>query len=169
MNIQKIEINPNQYVWVDINAEIKKNDWFFPTTRQIAGGNTPRKCTGIGTNAWNGNILSDDTDEKGYDLSNVAKIIAASPELKLKGIPSYARYKALEYSKLIEKEVKNESDYDWCLGAYQGFEAGYKVAEKDLFTKEDVRKAIVLSATSPTDNLIDRCDEIIERLKQTKS
>lgn len=39
---------------------------------------------------------------------------------------------------------------------------------KELFTEDDVRKAIVMSATSPTDNLIDRCDEIIKHIKQSK-
>lgn len=138
MNIKKIEFN-RHYIWID---EDEAEGW-----------------------SYNGLCYNDDkTIGKPNNLNN-KKIIAASPELKLKGIPSYARYKALEYSKPIEKEVKSESDYDWCLGAYQGFEAGYKVAEKELFTEDDVRKAIVLSATSPTDNLIDRCDEIVERLK----
>lgn len=152
MNIQKIEINPNQYVWIDKNAEVKDKDVLLYNKKHIRNWDKTFNKPGMD---WN--------------VLNTNKIIAASPELKLKGIPSYARYKALEYSKPIEKEVKSESDYDWCLGAYQGFEAGYKVAEKDLFTEEDVRKAIVLSATSPTDNLIDRCDEIIEQLKQNKS
>lgn len=38
----------------------------------------------------------------------------------------------------------------------------------NTFTEEQVRKAIVMSATSPTDNLMDRCDEIINHLKKSK-
>jgi hypothetical protein len=49
----------------------------------------------------------------------------------------------------------------------KGFVEGYnKAKEKYKYTEEDLRVAIFTSALSPTDDLLKRCDEIIERLQQ---
>ena len=49
---------------------------------------------------------------------------------------------------------------------YGSFIEGYRAAEKELPTWDDVSKAIIMSATSPTDNLIDRCEQIINHIKK---
>lgn len=64
--------------------------------------------------------------------------------------------------------MEEQKKADELLTKYQeGMRKGLELS-KELFTEEDVRKAIVMSATSPTDNLIDRCDEIINHLKKSK-
>lgn len=139
MNIEKIAVN-GYYVWVDKD--------------EIVGW------------SYNGICYNDDGRIGKPNNPNSKKIIAASPELKLKGVPSYARYKALEYSKPLEKEVKSDEDYDWYMGSYKGFEYGYLEAEKELFTEDDVRKAIELAREGYSS--IHSEEEIIEQLKQSK-
>lgn len=64
--------------------------------------------------------------------------------------------------------MEEQKKADELLTKYQeGMKKGLELS-KELFTEDDVRKAIVMSATSPTDNLIDRCDEIINHLKKSK-
>ena len=48
----------------------------------------------------------------------------------------------------------------------RGFLEGYQRAAETLFTKEQVREAIILSSLSSIDSLPDRCDEIIQSLKK---
>lgn len=53
-------------------------------------------------------------------------------------------------------------------GIEMGFEKGVKWNEeqnKNKYSEEDLREAIVKSALSNTDNMIERCDEIIAELK----
>jgi hypothetical protein len=53
-------------------------------------------------------------------------------------------------------------------GFLVGFKEGYKAATK-VYSEEDLRRAIIMSANSNTDFLPDRCDEIIQSIKQTKT
>jgi hypothetical protein len=53
---------------------------------------------------------------------------------------------------------------------YCGYVDGYTQCQEDMvdkkYTEEDIRKAILLSATSDTDFIPDRCDEIINSLNK---
>lgn len=60
MNIEKIEVNPRQYVWVDKDAEIKEGDFVLSKLFVIVKFG------------------------KKYTKSLYKKIIEASPELNLK-------------------------------------------------------------------------------------
>lgn len=53
-------------------------------------------------------------------------------------------------------------------GRKESFIIGYKKAQETLFTEYQVREAIIMASTSDTDFLVDRCDEIIKSLKQSK-
>ena len=47
-----------------------------------------------------------------------------------------------------------------------GFIAGAKWQQERCYSEEDMREAIVKSALSNIDNMIERCDEIIEQFKK---
>ena len=166
MNIEKIAINGN-YVWVDKDVEIKEGDM----------------CVDIAHNVI---VKPTDLEWANSNSDNLKVIVAASPELNLEDVPSYVEYLATK--KLYEKypyhppqddgylkdmfkegyESAEKEKSDELLTKYQeGMKKGLELS-KELFTEEDVIKAIVMSATSPTDNLMDRCDEIINHLKKSK-
>lgn len=70
MKIEKVEIKPNQFVWVDKDTEIKdvrsfKNKWHLE--KRLIINKFPTYLT---------------------DLSECELIVAASPELNLNGIPN---------------------------------------------------------------------------------
>ena len=48
---------------------------------------------------------------------------------------------------------------------YGSFIAGFKCCQEQTYSEEDMREAIVKSALSNIDNMIERCDEIIEQFK----
>lgn len=112
--IEKIAVN-GHYVWVDKDAEIKEGDYCLHNNiiKQAIGDTIPfaNKCS--------------------------EKIIAASPELELEGVPDWVEFQATEYA---SKRI--ELDPVYSNGLYYGFLEGHRVARKELFTEDDVRKAI---------------------------
>lgn len=162
MNIEKVTVDGG-YVWVDKDSKIKEGDWV---------------CGGLGGN---------DIKKYGkYFADDWYKIITSS--ISLEGVPIYVEWLSEQF--LIDVGFKVHKDLERDGWLKIGFIKGYQAKEKELsdelltkyqegmkkglelskelFTEDDVRKAIVMSATSPTDNLIDRCDEIIEHIKQSK-
>ncbi len=67
----------------------------------------------------------------------------------------------------FEKTPLNQTTWGF---AERGFIEGYTKCQEDnsnkKYTEEDLRKAIFLSATSDTDFIPDRCDEIIQSLNK---
>jgi hypothetical protein len=161
MNIEKIEIK-GHYVWVDKDAEIKEGDWMIrPNENPIL----------VTSDFW-------------WDFGvKYHKIIAASPELNLEGVPTYVEWLAEE----------NMKQYDWVedIDGRGCFIKGYQTAEKELPTWDDVRKAIELARLIKEDGSVEDSftaedisgctevctygwsfkhseKEIIEQLKQSK-
>ena len=139
MNIDKIAVD-GHYVWVD----------------EVVGW------------SYNGLCYNDDGTIGKPNNLNSKKIIAASSELELKGIPTYVDYLANNYC--------NSFEFNDCCGttADVDFAEGYKAAEKDLFTEDDVRKAIELAQKECYDEsgyigLEHEPEEIIEQLKKSKT
>lgn len=138
MNIEKIEIN-GYYVWIDKDEVV---GW-----------------------SYNGLCYNDDGTIGKPNNLNSKKIIAASSELELKGIPTYVDYLANNYC--------NSFEFNDCCGttADVDFAEGYKAAEKDLFTEDDVRKAIEMARDidyNGTNDFFCTENEIIQDLKQSK-
>jgi hypothetical protein len=75
--------------------------------------------------------------------------------------------KDLFYSKQVMNPYSKESQ---SYTAYEkGFIDGYnKAKEKYKYTEEDLRKAIILSATSNIDFLPDRADKVLQSIQQPK-
>jgi hypothetical protein len=66
--------------------------------------------------------------------------------------------------------TNNKSEYNkikhyWCGGFKHGIREHKELTKDKIFTIEDIRKVIIMSATSNTDNLIDRCEEIISLIQ----
>lgn len=108
-------------------------------------------------------------NSSGKRIENILPhIVAADKELKLEGIPTYVDYLANNYC--------NSFEFNDCCGttADVDFAEGYKAAEKDLFTEDDVRKAIELAQKECYDEsgyigLEHEPEEIIEQLKKSKT
>ena len=151
MNIEKIKINKH-YVWVDKDAEIKLNDYYFSKISNIIF----RRKYGH----WIEN----------YDKKIYQKIIAASLELKLEGVPSYAEWLAVkEYPITKGGSMLMPSSFDLDQSNRQsGFIKGYQTAEKELFTEDDLRKAIEMARFGGKITTHYSEEEIIEKLKQSK-
>lgn len=148
MNIEKFEIKPGQYIWVDVNIVIKGCDFVYHLSKGCiyeiysyseSNGNKsfiPKDEFGLPTN-----------DE--MLITDVVKIIAASPELELEGVPDYVEWLADEYS-------KNKSSSSVFTEAHKrDFIKGYKTAEQEMFTEEDLIKAIALSMKYNDKTVID--------------
>ena len=136
MNIDKIAVD-GHYVWVD----------------EVVGW------------SYNGLCYNDDGTIGKPNNLNSKKIIAASSELELKGIPTYVDYLANNYC--------NSFEFNDCCGttADVDFAEGYKAAEKDLFTENDVRRAIELAQEWDIHNNCFKwkSEDVIEQLKQSKT
>lgn len=148
MNIEKIAVN-GHYVWVDKDAKVKEGDIYY------VNNSSGKRIE---------NILP-------HPSGFVAKIVAADKELKLEGIPTYVDYLANIYC--------NSFEFNDCCGttADVDFAEGYKAAEKDLFTEDDVKRAIQLAQETVISDLRFEDSrehkyseaEIIEQLKQSKT
>jgi hypothetical protein len=175
MNIEKIEIN-GHYVWVDKDAEIKEGDYVYVNCSEIK---VTEICQVSGY--YNEQFLFKHNSQIHMDYCK--KIIAASPELKLEGVPTYVEWLAEE----------NMKQYDWVedIDGRGCFIKGYQTAEKELPTWDDVRKAIELARLIKEDGSVEDSftaedisgctevctygwsfkhseKEIIEQLKQSK-
>jgi hypothetical protein len=135
MNIEKIEIKPNQYVWVDKDVEATPDDI----------------KEGKGRYYKNEDIM--------------CKIIAASPELHLKGVPTYVEWLAKDYAN--NSAVTNYEE-GINVGKYQGFIKGYQTAEKELFTEEEVREVFHVGRLYQGREGDTTLEQILEQLKQEK-
>jgi hypothetical protein len=99
------------------------------------------------------------------------KVVAKSPNLSIPNVPYVEFVENIERLAEIEAN-KEEWDFDSPYGNgyndfINGFTKGHLIAQsKGRYSEEDLREAIVKSALSETDNLIDRCDEIIQSLNQ---
>lgn len=98
-----------------------------------------------------------------YNPDGCYKIVAQDTELNLEGVPSFGEYFHLKDQEILDIHKK-------------GFQDGYKIAEKELFTEEDMRKAIKLARKKGDYNFdgksysyINTEEEIIEQLKQSKT
>jgi hypothetical protein len=144
MSIEKIEIN-GHYVWVDKDAEIKENT---NTINQGLNGD------------WFWNSKYDAIARIGDITRFDFKIIAASPELGLEGIPTYVEWLAKEEVGWWDKNDDQDA---------MNFIKGYQTAEKELYTEDDVRKAIEMAQkTNWRDRHTYSEKEIIEQVKQEK-
>lgn len=148
-NIEKKQVN-GHYVWVDKDVETMTN-------------------TPIGY-CYNSLKSESDWEDKDivlhqgtmpiYHFRGLQKIIAASPELNLEGVPSYVEWLAWkdEGRKCLDAEFLRAK-----------FIKGYQTAEKELFTKEDIIKAIAVGYDwchqkhIPSESMI---NNFIEQLKQ---
>jgi hypothetical protein len=84
----------------------------------------------------------------------------------LKGAPLLPPLPQVDSVEELAKHHFRKSDYEIQLRE-EAYIAGFnKAKEKYKCTEEDLRVAIFTSALSPTDDLLKRCDEIIERLQQ---
>ena len=105
-------------------------------------------------------------NSSGKRIENILPhIVAADKELKLEGIPTYVDYLANNYC--------NSFEFNDCCGttADVDFAEGYKAAEKDLFTENDVRRAIELAQEWDIHNNCFKwkSEDVIEQLKQSKT
>jgi hypothetical protein len=116
MNIEKIEIN-GHYVWVDKDAEIKEGDYVYVNCSEIK---VTEICQVSGY--YNEQFLFKHNSQIHMDYCK--KIIAASPELNLEGVPTYVEW-------LARKEFPNNGTQEsgYLAG---GFVIGYQTAEKEL-------------------------------------
>lgn len=187
-NIEKIEVKPNQYVWVDKDAEVEKGDLCYdPTT----------------DNGVYSTVLRTAPDSY-WNKQKLPKIIAASPELNLEEVPSYVEWLANKEYPVIQLSMGCFDDHNEELR--EAFIEGYQTAEKELQTEqrvkdlekrlydcsktnadligkinelptwEDVRKAIEMSRNfikitmeDGYDEYLHTEEEIIEQLKQEKN
>jgi hypothetical protein len=120
MIIEKIPFK-GHYIWVDRSTLAKDGDYNFDGY----------------------SITKVDLNVPKYYGEGCHPIIAASTELNLEGIPMYSEYLA----KKLDDRIQDPSFYDegeWLIRK-SAFIEGHKAAEKELFTEEDLRKAIVLS------------------------
>lgn len=122
MKIKKIEIKPEQHVWVDTDAQIKEGDYYYVDNS-------------LGKRIEN--ILP-------YPSGFVAKIEAASPELNLEGVPAFNVWLLLENEQTTEKELlipfPSDKHGDFRDGKeikswMNGWEQGYKEAYQDILHK----------------------------------
>lgn len=145
--IEKIEVKPNQYIWVDKSIQASVTLFY-------------------------------DKEPKTYS----GNLVAASPGLNL-DVPTYIEYLAEQMYPKIAVKVDNTLTIDSNALIRLGFIKGYQTAEKELFTEEEVRKAIELTKSSAfvkrihnsyvPDELLDDVDfdsteQIIGQLKQEK-
>jgi hypothetical protein len=149
-NIEKIAVN-GDYIWVDKDAEIKEGELCIDGYMNI--------------------LPFADLSELGlgYDKNTIHKIIAASTELNLKGIPTYVEWLALQ--KIKEISSKQFLSLGTLANIGDGFIIGYQTAEKELFTEDDVRKAILKSFLLGVEReqySKELEEEIIEQLKKEK-
>lgn len=92
----------------------------------------------------------------GYNLNNLSK--------KHFPVPVKIAKRGIQYYKQkIQNPLKGFKKWDKAFKC--GFQAHQKITKDKIFTIEDIRKAIIMSATSKTDNLIDRCEEIISLIQ----
>ena len=152
MNIEKIAVN-GHYVWVDKDAEIKEGDmcYFIPTS--LFNGEIGKV---------NKNVI-EDNGKYGMIFN---KIVAADAELelqgiKLKGIPTYVEFLSNEHNKTYfdYDKTNTQPNYD--------FISGYKAAEKDLFTEDDVKEAIEIARIYHIDSVT--TFDIIQQIKESKN
>jgi len=69
-----------QNIYITNDEEIKEGDWFYVKTPNIQGGNIILKSSGFGKNCWSQNILTETTDEKGYDPTHCVRIILTTDQ-----------------------------------------------------------------------------------------
>jgi hypothetical protein len=167
-NIEKIVVN-GHYVYVDKDAEIKEGDIVL---EDLMNGN---------------HLLMTIHTLNDIDPEIQAKVVASSPELNLEGIPSYVEWLGINELKLkwshlyvngqLPKKpypTNFENDLDKFMLGY------YTALEKELFTEEDMRKAIELTRKeikvpyeiNGGNVMFDYCyysdEEIIDLIKQSK-
>jgi len=106
-----------------------------------------------------------------YGESSIAKTVVGHLPLTddvpiLEEVPLLPPLPQGEDVEELAKSQFRKSEYEIELRK-EAFTLGYnKAKEKYKYTEEDLRVAIFTSALSSTDDLLKRCDEIIERLQQ---
>ena len=79
----------------------------------------------------------------------------------------------LKYITVLEEQVKKidkeQSNYKTNTQPNFDFISGYKAAEKELFTEDDLIKGIEMALTPIDYEVYPKIDEIIEQLKQYKT
>lgn len=122
-----------------------------------------------GYNVW---VDSDKTQHTESGEISLSEIIAADKELQLDGVPTYVEYLA----KICGEEIKGRYPKNkltfykriWLYdGSVEGFKKGFETAQKELFTEDDMRWAILkarirIDKTEPKYTI----DEIINQIKQ---
>jgi hypothetical protein len=148
MNIEKVQIKPEQYVWVERRPPMDSEYWIY-------GRN----------NEWDTiitkNVLPLESYRKLHDVYAYCTIVAASPELGL-DVPTHVEW--LAHKIAFKKQKYNNREKD----IYKnGIIKGYQTAEQEFPSWEDVRKAISMARETEHDK-IKSADEIIELLKSNK-
>ena len=121
MEIKKIEVEPNQFIWVDLKAKIKEGDkvwWENPPEGENSQINTA-------VEVYDAVIFMDESEIGAYP-DEVFKIVAASPELKL-DVPNYDEFLATK--KLPSWSTYTDNNPE---GFVDAFIQGYQTAEKEL-------------------------------------
>ena len=80
------------------------------------------------------NFPNQEYSETAYNLDDCFKVIFATPDLKLEGVPLIEEKQDDEFDKLL-------LELDYCWSEWKIFEAGYRKAQQNLFTEEQVREA----------------------------
>jgi len=147
MNIEKIKIRDNCYVWVD--KYVEKTDIVYHLSKgciyeihsysESNGSKSfiPKDKFGL---SMNDEML----------ITDVVKIIAASPELELEGIPDYVEWLAEQWIDANEHKWSNNTNE---IGDnYGSFIKGYKTAEQEMFTEDDMKRAILQARIRDKEN-----------------
>ena len=159
MNIEKVEIKPNQYVWVDKDAEINNNSYGIDKNNIL--------CEYADDFLYmfdNAGIIKISITAESIKCREIKKIIAASPELNLEGVPLYVELLAEQEYPTASFGLSVE-----CERERKAFIKGYQKAEKELFTEEEVREVFHVGRLYQGREGDTTLEEIIEQLKQEKT
>jgi hypothetical protein len=133
MNIEKIKIRNNCYVWVDKDAEIEEAVWYYWCTTK-----TIQKS------------IKDSLNRLPKKEDGSFKILAASPELEIESIPDYVYWLAEQW--IDENEHRWSNNTNELGNNYGSFIKGYRTAEQEMFTEDDMKRAILQARIRDKEN-----------------
>lgn len=145
MNIEKIEIQPRKFVWVDKGIRGKSGLNYNFGLKKV-------------------DSLGKDYTEHSTEWNYCFKIIAASSELNLEGVPTYVKW-------LAEQEYSDEEivmDVDISESLKLAFIKGYKTTEQEMFTEDDLKKAFACGKAYQSMYGDTALEQIIEQIKSEK-
>ena len=148
----------------DSSAIINEGDYFYVKTDRIYGGTGIKKSLGNGEGCWKHNILTADSDEKGYHKSHCIKIVFAEKELNL-DLPILPNWKEWEIEQLATRFFEDLEKINNVPKDYFKFPSNRNLVDKWItgykantakYTKEDLKEAWELGAAYGTaeDNIL---------------